>query len=202
MVLDNMTLNATTVSLTGVTQGSGGYGFSLGNNVTLAGAVAGNLSNLTLDSAGSAPGNTNVIGDGIINSTERFNNITARKLGLITQVNGTYWSGNNQTYASGLTLNAAEGTDGWLYSGVNITVSGGDTVLNNVWFADPAAVLNIGGSNLTINITKPFSLSGNNITVNVTNDINITSDAGITVGTGLTSQAGNITMNTARGGSV
>ncbi|HCM1919232.1 TPA: hypothetical protein N3A33_005321, partial [Salmonella enterica subsp. salamae serovar 28:r:e,n,z15] len=161
VVLDNTRLSSDTLNITGVTQGYGGYGFSLGNNVTLAGNVAGNLSNLTLNSAGSAAGNTNIIGDGIINSQERFNDITTRKLGLMTQVNGTYWSGNNQTYTSGLTLNAAEGTDGWLYSGVNVTVSGGDTVLNNMGFAAPA-VLNISGSSLTIDNTGPVTLSGDN----------------------------------------
>ncbi|EBV5086680.1 hypothetical protein DO659_26120, partial [Salmonella enterica subsp. enterica serovar Minnesota] len=150
VVLQNLTLNAASVNLTGISQGKSGNGFYL-DNITLQGGVKSNISNLTLNSAGSASGMTSVIGSGIINSTDDFTSITSRQLGTVTQVDATYWSGNNKTYTDGLTLNATAGTDGWLYRGANITVTGGDTVLNNIGFVSPAT-LNISGNSLTINV--------------------------------------------------
>ncbi|HCM1955427.1 TPA: hypothetical protein N3A08_004571, partial [Salmonella enterica subsp. salamae serovar 9,46:z4,z24:z39:z42] len=197
VVLSNLTLNAATVNITGVTQGkAGSNGFNL-NNITLAGDVASNISNLTLNSAGSAAGVYNIIGSGIIRTQEDFTNITARKLGSVTQVDATYWSGNNQTYAEGLNLSAAEDTDGWIYSGANVTVSGGATVLDNVMFTAPQT-LNISGDSLTINIAAPVSLTGDNTQVNVTKDINITATGAVNIGSALTA-GNNITVNTSQG---
>ncbi|ENP2200709.1 hypothetical protein ACDA27_004705, partial [Salmonella enterica] len=142
--ISGATLNATHLNLTGVAKG--GAGFSL-NNITLAGNVAGNLSNLTLNSSGSGSGVVNVIGSGIINNASDFTEITSRKLGSVTQVDAAYWDKNNKTLADGLNLSAAANTDGWIYSGVNVTVSGGDTILNNIGFVNPKT-LNISGDSL------------------------------------------------------
>ncbi|HCM1919267.1 TPA: hypothetical protein N3A33_005366, partial [Salmonella enterica subsp. salamae serovar 28:r:e,n,z15] len=191
--LSNITLNGDKASIKAVSEDSTGFNIS---NITRQGGLS-DIANLTLSSAGSLPSTVNIIGAGVMSTDEFDNDISKRKLGSVTQVDSGFLKGNNKTYADGLTLNAAEGTDGWLYSGVNITVTGGDTILNNIGFVNPA-MLNISGSSLTINSVAPVSLSGNNITVNVTNDINITAGAGITVGADLT--AGNdISLNASHG---
>ncbi|ENI8091291.1 filamentous hemagglutinin N-terminal domain-containing protein, partial [Salmonella enterica] len=189
--VSGVTLNAGTVNIAGQALGSGGYGFRV-DNVTLQGGIASDINNLTLSGAGSAAGNTNVIGSGVINSQMDFDAITGRNLGLLTQVDGTYWSGNNQTYDDGLTIDNSS-SDGWIYSNVNITVSGGDTVLKNTGFVAPQ-MLNISGTSLSMNSAAKAALSGDNVTINVSGDIDIQGQSGVEVGGNLTSQQGNISL--------
>ncbi|HCM1919280.1 TPA: hypothetical protein N3A33_005380, partial [Salmonella enterica subsp. salamae serovar 28:r:e,n,z15] len=155
--LSNITLNGDKASIKAVSEDSTGFNIS---NITRQGGLS-DIANLTLSSAGSLPSTVNIIGAGVMSTDEFDNDISKRKLGSVTQVDSGFLKGNNKTYTDGLTLSAAEGTDGWLYSGVNITVTGGDTILNNIGFVNPA-MLNISGSSLTIDNTGPVTLSGDN----------------------------------------
>ncbi|HCM1955486.1 TPA: filamentous hemagglutinin N-terminal domain-containing protein, partial [Salmonella enterica subsp. salamae serovar 9,46:z4,z24:z39:z42] len=201
--LDNVSLNAATLNLTGVSQG--GTGFSL-TNITLSEALK-DLTNVTLSSAGSNATTTNLLDNSVVNvaiTRETLDNFLSRGADNLTQVEMGGSAIFNNTSA-GWTKDysqAGKPYGGWLFSNTSVT-AGGDVNLSGVGFSN--ATIDLSAGNLTISDNISLQVTGSNITVsngsvNLTTtqgDLSLTNTTLAQNGTGNTTlaSAGKLTVN-------
>ncbi len=188
--LQNVTLNAAKAEVTGVaTNTAGGAGFILAN-MTLQGGVD-NLSNLTLNSAGSSAGTVNSLDGSIIRSSTDLADIMSRDTGSTTAVE-----------ASSLSLTF--GSSGWDNTGTGAQPEGDtstaplpsgmntahDWVLNNATVQSEGNVTlkGVSFSNSTLNVTGVLNLSSANWltlrgdVLNATQGVVLNGTTGMTLG--------------------
>ncbi|ECI4647691.1 hypothetical protein DQY68_26635, partial [Salmonella enterica subsp. salamae] len=161
--LDNVSLNATTLNLTGSSQG--GTGFSL-TNITLSQALK-DLANVTLSSAGSSAKTTNLLDYSVINAAltgKTLDTFLSRGADNLTQIemNGTAVFSNTSSGWTEDYSNASKPDGGWLLNNTCVT-AGGDVNLSGMGFSNTNLSLTSG--NLTLSNTGDLQLSDSNVTL-------------------------------------
>ncbi|EBV5086617.1 filamentous hemagglutinin, partial [Salmonella enterica subsp. enterica serovar Minnesota] len=123
--LDNVSLSATTLNLTGASQG--GTGFSL-TNITLSQALK-DLANVTLSSAGSSANTTNLLDYSVINAAltgKTLDTFLSRGTDNLTKIemNGTAVFSNTSSGWVGNFSPADKTSGGWLFNHTCVTAGG------------------------------------------------------------------------------
>ncbi|EDI6980809.1 filamentous hemagglutinin N-terminal domain-containing protein [Salmonella enterica] len=190
--ITNATLNAAHANITGCS--TGGTGFSL-THTTLQGSLA-DLANVTLSSAGSGAGTTNLLDSSVV-TAGNLNNLLKNHIENMTTVEmdgKTVHDDSQETavdkkgwtadYTSDSALNG-----GWIFNHTTVN-AGGDVALKGVGF-----------TNTTVNVTQGNLSIDNGGTVNLTKSVVRVSNGSIT----LTSDSGavdltNATVNSVAGG--
>ncbi|EJJ4201403.1 filamentous hemagglutinin N-terminal domain-containing protein [Salmonella enterica] len=190
--ITNATLNAAHANITGCS--TGGTGFSL-THTTLQGSLA-DLANVTLSSAGSGAGTTNLLDSSVV-TAGNLNNLLKNHIENMTTVEmdgKTVHDDSQETavdkkgwtadYTSDSALNG-----GWIFNHTTVN-AGGDVALKGVGF-----------TNTTVNVTQGNLSIDNGGAVNLTKSVVRVSNGSIT----LTSDSGavdltNATVNSVAGG--
>ncbi|EEJ7416936.1 filamentous hemagglutinin N-terminal domain-containing protein, partial [Salmonella enterica subsp. enterica] len=190
--ITNATLNAAHANITGCS--TGGTGFSL-THTTLQGSLA-DLANVTLSSAGSGAGATNLLDSSVV-TAGNLNNLLKNHIENMTTVEmdgKTVHDDSQETAADKKGWTADYTSDsapngGWIFNHTTVN-AGGDVALKGVGF-----------TNTTVNVTQGNLSIDNGGTVNLTKSVVRVSNGSIT----LTSDSGavdltNATVNSVAGG--
>ncbi|EOG5331426.1 filamentous hemagglutinin N-terminal domain-containing protein, partial [Salmonella enterica] len=171
-----------------------GYGFSL-TNVTLGSSLS-DLTNVTLSSAGSGAGATNILDSSVVNASNRDTLLNMTIGGMTTvDMSGTaIYENATQAWVQDYG-NTSAPNNGWIFS--NTTVNAASADLKGVGFNDSNLTINNGSLNITNNASS--SLANNNITV-TNGSFSVLAKAGSLSLSGTNITANNISVQVNRGG--
>ncbi|ENJ0744431.1 hypothetical protein AB0061_005198, partial [Salmonella enterica] len=190
--VSNATVGAQKAVISG--NSSTGHGFSL-TNVTLGGNLS-DLANVTLSSAGSGAGATNILDSSVVNSTTRdtLMNMTIGGMTTVDMCGTAIWENGTQAWVQDYG-SASAPNNGWIFN--NTTVNAASADLKGVGFDNSNLTINNGSLNITNNASS--SLAGNNITV-TNGSFTVLAKAGSLSLSGTNITAQNISVQVNRGG--
>ncbi|ELM0421703.1 filamentous hemagglutinin N-terminal domain-containing protein, partial [Salmonella enterica] len=188
----NATLNASSLAVNGSSQS--GNGFSL-TNVTLGSSLS-DLTNVTLSSAGSGAGATNILDSSVVTASNRdtLMNMIIGGMTTVDMCGTAIYENGTQAWVKDYG-NASAPNNGWIFS--NTTVNAASADLKGVGFNHSNLTINNGNLNITNNASS--SLANNNITV-TNGSFSVLAKAGSLSLSGTNITANNISVQVNRGG--
>ncbi|EBO9885206.1 filamentous hemagglutinin N-terminal domain-containing protein, partial [Salmonella enterica] len=188
----NATLNALSLAVNGSSQS--GNGFSL-TNVTLGSSLS-DLTNVTLSSAGSGAGATNILDSSVVTASNRdtLMNMTIGGMTTVDMCGTAIYENGTQAWVKDYG-NASAPNNGWIFS--NTTVNAASADLKGVGFNHSNLTINNGNLKITNNASS--SLANNNITV-TNGSFSVLAKAGSLSLSGTNITANNISVQVNRGG--